>query len=102
MHCYTFPMKISSGVVHNLPADLRLALTKHPQAIKTWEDITPLARNEWICWVTHVKKAETRKEHVDRAIEELQEGVRRPCCWPGCPHRNPNAKKWFRKPSKAA
>jgi hypothetical protein len=34
---------------------------------------------------------------VQRAVEELQAGKRRPCCWPGCPHRRPSAKKWFEK-----
>ena len=43
--------RISSGVVHKLPADLRRALISDPPALATWEDITPLARNEWICWI---------------------------------------------------
>ena len=87
---------LSGGVVHTLPADLKKALLASAKARATWEDITPLARNEWICWTISVKKAETRKEHITRAIEELSEGTRRPCCWPGCPHRNENAKKWFK------
>lgn len=78
---------ISSGVAHKVPGDLREALTFDPKALELWEDITPLARNEWICWVTFVKKEETRKEHVKRTISELKEGMRRPCCWIGCPHR---------------
>lgn len=78
---------ISSGVVHKLPADLRLALASDSEALAVWEDLTPLARNEWICWVTFVKKDETRKEHVKRLISELKEGMRRPCCWLGCIHR---------------
>jgi len=90
---------IPGGVVHRLPADLREALTARPKALAAWKDITPLARNEWICWTTNVKKEETREEHVRRVVTELEEGIRRPCCWPGCPHRNPNAKKWFKKPS---
>ena len=78
---------ISSGVVHKVPADLREALTPDPKALTLWEDITPLARNEWICWVISVKKPETRKEHVERTCTELKEGIRRPCCWIGCIHR---------------
>lgn len=78
---------ISSGVVHKLPTDLRTALTSDAKALAIWEDITPLARNEWICWITFVKKEETRKEHVKRTISELKEGMRRPCCWLGCIHR---------------
>lgn len=78
---------ISNGVVHEVPADLRDALTSDLKALAAWEDLTPLARNEWICWVTFVKKDETRKEHVERTIKELKEGIRRPCCWIGCIHR---------------
>lgn len=86
---------ISAGVVHDLPDDLRKALASNADALAAWENITPLARNEWICWVTIVKKEETRKEHIQRLLTQLQEGMRRPCCWPGCPHRNPKTKKWF-------
>ena len=86
---------ISAGVVHDLPVDLQKALRADAGALAAWEDITPLARNEWICWVTIVKKAETREEHIERLVAQLKEGIRRPCCWPGCPHRNPKAKKWF-------
>lgn len=78
---------ISSGVVHKVPADLRKALILFPKALEVWEDITPLARNEWICWTISVKKIETRNEHVRRVASELMEGMRRPCCWVGCPHR---------------
>jgi hypothetical protein len=78
---------ISSGTAHPLPTDLRKALFSSRKALSAWEDITPLARNEWICWVQSVKKQETRDEHVERAVSELVEGKRRPCCWIGCTHR---------------
>src|SRR5689334_6818297 len=78
---------ISGGVVHQLPADLRQVLTKDQAARAKWESLTPLARNEWICWVEFVKKSETRREHVLRVSSELKEGKRRPCCWLGCLHR---------------
>jgi uncharacterized protein YdeI (YjbR/CyaY-like superfamily) len=90
--------KISSGVAHELPTDLRKALSSDPKALAAWEDITPLARNEWICWTISVKTKEKRKEHVDRVISELKEGMRRPCCWVGCTHRTDKAlspsQKW--------
>lgn len=79
---------IVSGVVHKLPADLRKALRSDKSALERWEDLTPLARNEWICWIITNKKPETRKNHIERTITELLEGVRRPCCWAGCPHRS--------------
>lgn len=78
---------IAGGVVHDLPDDLRKALASSPEALAEWEDITPLARNEWICWTVSVKRAETRADHVRRVTEELVIGKRRPCCWAGCPHR---------------
>ena len=79
--------KISSGTVHMLPVDMRRALTSDKKALSAWEDITPLARNEWICWTVSPKKIETRNEHVQRVVSQLKDGKRRPCCWPGCPHR---------------
>src|ERR1041385_3212443 len=78
---------ISGGTAHKLTPDIRKALAADKVAIAIWEDLTPLARNEWICWVTFVKKDETRKEHVKRTITELKKGMRRPCCWLGCIHR---------------
>lgn len=78
---------LPGGVVHDLPEDLEQALRSDPKALATWQDITPLARNEWICWVTSPKKPETRLKRVNWGMESLGEGKRRPCCWPGCPHR---------------
>lgn len=78
---------ISEGVVHKIPADLLEALISNKKTLVAWESLTPLARNEWICWITFVKKVETRKDHVKRAVTELTEGKRRPCCWLGCTHR---------------
>ncbi len=83
--------KIATGVVHDVPADLRKALLADDSALERWEDLTPLARNEWICWTINVKMEETRKKHVERVISELKEGVRRPCCWIGCIHRTDKA-----------
>lgn len=78
---------ISGGTVHRLPADLKIALGKDKKALELWQGLTPLARNEWICWTTFVKGEDTRKEHVRRVVSELKEGKRRPCCWIGCIHR---------------
>ncbi len=88
--------KINKDFAHKMPADLRDVLNKNKDVLKLWEGLTPLARNEWICWVTIVKKAETRQEHLVRLCEDLLAGKRRPCCWPGCPHRRESAKKWFK------
>ncbi|HEV2402847.1 MAG TPA: YdeI/OmpD-associated family protein [Candidatus Saccharimonadales bacterium] len=79
--------KIAGGTVHKMPADLKKALTSAPASEEIWQSLTPLARNEWICWSITVKQAATRKNHIERTITELQEGKRRPCCWIGCIHR---------------
>jgi uncharacterized protein YdeI (YjbR/CyaY-like superfamily) len=78
---------IASGTVHKMPEDLRKALIASLAARAMWEDITPLARHEWICWVTSGKKAETRGIRIGKALSKLKGGMRRPCCWAGCPHR---------------
>jgi uncharacterized protein YdeI (YjbR/CyaY-like superfamily) len=79
--------EIAGGVVHELPKDLRKALLSNSKAQETWADITPLARNEWICWIESAKKSETRSKRIAWGCENLEDGQRRPCCWPGCPHR---------------
>ena len=78
---------MAGGVVHRVPADLRKALISAATARAAWEDITPLARNEWICWIEDAKQAETRSRRIERTRAALAEGKRRPCCWPGCRHR---------------
>lgn len=78
---------VSHGAVHKLPADMRKTLLETPKALEVWQDITPLARNEWICWVTSAKQQETRERRMRIMRENLSAGKRRPCCWAGCPHR---------------
>ena len=87
---------IATGVVHDVPKDIKETLLANPDLLETWNGLTPLARNEWICWTTIVKKEETRQKHLVRLCEDLRKGKRRPCCWPGCPHRNEKAKKYFK------
>jgi Bacteriocin-protection, YdeI or OmpD-Associated len=78
---------VCGGVVHKLPRDLRTALLANLTALGDWNDITPLARNEFICWVEDAKQEATRARRIRRTLEELEDGLRRPCCWPGCAHR---------------
>lgn len=83
---------LPGGAVHDLPDDLRDELLAHHDALAAWRDITVLARNEFICWVEAAKQAKTRERRIRRTREELQEGMRRPCCWPGCSHREKTGK----------
>ncbi len=85
--------KFSVGTAHNkLAKDLQAMLHASPKSADTWQDITPLARNEWICWIESAKQADTRKRRIRIAKENLAKGKRRPCCWAGCPHRQKNGK----------
>ena len=87
---------IAQGVVHDVPEDLQQVLLSNFELLEKWNKLTPLARNEWICWTTIVKQEKTRINHIQRLQEEVLDGKKRPCCWPGCPHRNPKAQKWFK------
>ena len=84
--------RVPGGAVHALPRDLRTALVVRDVALHAWRDITPLARNEFICWVEDAKRPETRERRIRRTCEELEDGMRRPCCWPGCAHRERNGR----------
>ncbi len=79
--------QISNGAVHDTPADIHRILSNEPAVHDIWEDITPLARNEWICWIESAKQLETRERRIRIMRENLVTGKRRPCCWAGCPHR---------------
>ena len=83
---------IPAGTVHaTLPKDFKKALLTNKAALAAWRDITPLARNEWLCWMQEAKQAETQARRAARAPIELAEGKRRPCCWIGCIHRTDKA-----------
>jgi Bacteriocin-protection, YdeI or OmpD-Associated len=85
------------GTVHDAEADLRNAITSRPEAFDLWQKLTPLGRNEFICWVEDAKQATTRERRITRAIDELIEGKKRPCCWAGCVHRTDKApSRWQR------
>lgn len=79
--------QISGGVAHKLPADVKTMLKAKKLVRTIWEDLTPLARNEWICWVESAKLVDTRARRLQRVESDLLHGKRRPCCWAGCIHR---------------
>ena len=83
------------GTVHQLPPDLQTELAQDAQVLALWRALTPLGRNEFICWVEDAKQPATRQRRISRTVEELVEGKRRPCCWSGCIHRTDKApSKW--------
>lgn len=75
------------GTVHQADDDLRQAIEADPAVRALWQSLTPLGRNEFICWVEDAKQVATRQRRIVRTGEELREGKRRPCCWAGCVHR---------------
>ncbi|MFZ1484111.1 MAG: YdeI/OmpD-associated family protein [Candidatus Saccharimonadales bacterium] len=81
---------LADGTVHKMPADFEKAILGSPKVLALWQDITPLARNEWICWVENAKKDETRKRRISVGLSKMTSGMRRPCCWAGCLHRERN------------
>ncbi|MEG3179811.1 YdeI/OmpD-associated family protein [Sphingomonas sp. LT1P40] len=83
----TFP----GGTVHEASEDLEVALRSDPKILTLWKNLTPLGRNEFICWVDDAKQAATRRRRIQRTCEELLEGKKRPCCWAGCIHRTDKA-----------
>jgi len=82
---------------HETPDELRAVLDSDEALQAKWDGLTDLARNEWICWMTSPKTEETRSKHLARLQEEVLGGKRRPCCWPGCPHRRESARKYFKE-----
>lgn len=81
----------SHGTVHQAADDLQAAIRADAELLALWEKLTPLGRNEFICWVEDAKQAATRQRRIVRTCEELREGKKRPCCWPGCIHRTDKA-----------
>ncbi|HEV7433548.1 MAG TPA: YdeI/OmpD-associated family protein [Pseudorhizobium sp.] len=79
------------GTVHEAQEDLQIALRSDPAIYAHWQSLTPLGRNEFICWVEDAKQPVTRQRRIQRTLEELSEGKKRPCCWAGCVHRTDKA-----------
>ena len=79
---------------HQLTPELKAMLDGDASLSAKWEALSPLARNEWICWTLSAKQEATREKRRERLHEEILEGKKRPCCWPGCPHRRESARKF--------
>ena len=75
------------GTVHRAPDDLQAMVRSAPEILALWRELTPLGRNEFICWIEDAKRPDTRQRRILRTRDELIQGKKRPCCWPGCIHR---------------
>lgn len=94
---YKTTILMKENVPHKTPpADFAKVILSNAKVRQTWEAITPLARSEWICFLTSTKTEKGKLQRYARAEDQLARGQKRPCCWPGCPHRNPNAAKYFK------
>ena len=66
----------------SVPQDLAAALAAAPQKIHDlWNGITPMARWEWVRWVSATKNPDTRRRRVDVNVSKMKSGKRRPCCF---------------------
>lgn len=66
----------------DVPPDLAAALAGAPRKIRDiWNDITPMARWEWVRWVNATANPATRRRRVDVTISKMNNGKRRPCCF---------------------
>ncbi|MCA9369387.1 YdeI/OmpD-associated family protein [Candidatus Woesebacteria bacterium] len=94
---------LPDGTIHSLPQDLARTIQNDKKMLAMWQEITPLARNEWICWVESAKKDETRKRRIEVGKSKMHAGERRPCCWAGCLHRTDKVlsptQKWLKNRS---
>jgi len=79
--------EFAHGTVHVADEDLQAAIRSDARVLALWEALTPLGRNEFICWVEDARQPATRQRRIARTREELLEGKKRPCCWAGCIHR---------------
>lgn len=79
------------GTVHEAGEDVRDALSADPALLIRWAGLTPLGRNEFLCWIEDAKRPATRQRRIERTAGELREGKKRPCCWAGCIHRTDKA-----------
>jgi hypothetical protein len=65
-----------------VPQDLATALAAAPLKIQNlWNEITPMARWEWVRWVNATKNPGTRGRRVEVSISKMNSGKRRPCCF---------------------
>ena len=85
------------GTVHVAQEDLQAAVRADANVLALWENLTPLGRNEFICWVDDTKLVATRRRRIERTRDELLEGKKRPCCWAGCIHRTDKAPSRWQK-----
>lgn len=64
-----------------VPEDLAAALAAVPAASSAWEALTEIGQRDFVGWINEAKQAETRARRIERCLENLQKGKKRPCCY---------------------
>jgi hypothetical protein len=64
-----------------VPEDLQHALESSPKEYALWKSVTPMARWDWIRWISSTKNPETRKKRIEVELSKLNKGMKRPCCF---------------------
>jgi hypothetical protein len=77
----------------DIPRDFQTALDDAPDISDMWNEITPMARWEWVRWINATRNPETRKRRVEVGISKLRSGKRRPCCFDLSACTDPNLSK---------
>ena len=88
--------KVLGGEVREVPEDIEKYFLEHPELLEKWNNLTELGRNDYLCWIETSKKEETRIKRKEQMYEEVIQGKKRPCCFPGDPLRRESAKKWYK------
>lgn len=65
----------------DIPTDLQEALTATPEAQRTWNNTTTIARVDWIHWITSAKQLKTRAKRISDACDMLASGKKQVCCF---------------------
>jgi len=73
--------KQNKQIEPKMPNDLNKAFLIHSKAKTKWEDLTPLARRDFITWIEGAKQPETRARRIAKTCAILPAGKRRPCCY---------------------
>lgn len=77
----TDPKEVGKEPEAKVPADLRRAFSSDSKAKAKWDDLTAIARRDFISWLESAKQAETRARRIEKACSMLKAGKRRPCCY---------------------
>lgn len=71
----------TSWIEPKIPNDIKKAIKTEPAVFRLWKTITPLARWEWVRWINSTASEQTRAKRINVALDKMNKGEKRPCCW---------------------